>query len=61
LSIWGVHVNRARELSEEDPKVLAGRLVVEAYPWMVPAGTMAFSAARLPHSVAEVIGATETV
>jgi uncharacterized protein YciI len=54
LSILTVGVQEARALKEADPAVIAGRLAVMVLPWMVPAGAVAFHAARFPHSVADV-------
>jgi uncharacterized protein YciI len=36
-------VERARELAEADPAVLAGRLVVEVMTWLCPRGALAQS------------------
>ena len=33
-------VERAREIAEQDPSVLAGRLVVDVMEWLCPADTM---------------------
>src|SRR5262245_21381548 len=54
LSIWGVDPEQARALGDEDPAVHTGRLAVVVLPWIVPAGTIAFSLARVPRSVADV-------
>src|SRR5438477_11496705 len=56
LSILNVPPEEARRLKEADPAVRAGRYSVEVLPWMVPAGAMAFSPTRFPHSVAEARG-----
>jgi uncharacterized protein len=53
LSILNVDAGRARELTESDPAVRAGRFSVLVLPWMVPGGAMSFSPARFPHSAAE--------
>lgn len=54
LSILNVDADRARELKEQDPAVLAGRFSVKVIPWMVPAGAMSFSRTHFPRSVSEV-------
>jgi uncharacterized protein YciI len=43
LSIFNVGPEEARELSERDPAVRAGRLAVKVVPWMLPAGAITFS------------------
>jgi uncharacterized protein YciI len=53
LSILNVEPQRARELKERDPAVIAGRFRVEVYPWIFPRGLVAFSKGRLPRSMAE--------
>jgi uncharacterized protein YciI len=53
LSILTVEPDEARALKEQDPAVRAGLYSIEALPWMVPRGAMAFSPARFPRSVAE--------
>ena len=53
LCILNVDPKRARELTEQDPAVRAGRLSVEVIPWMVPGGAIAFSPTRFPRSMAE--------
>ena len=54
--ILNVDVERARELEEADPAVRAGLFAIEAMPWMVPSGAMAFARTRFPHSAAEATG-----
>lgn len=56
LSILNVDPGRARELKEADPAVRAGLFSIEVYPWVVPAGAMAFSPTRFPRSIAEATG-----
>jgi uncharacterized protein len=56
LSIFNVDPEEARELSERDPAVRAGRLAVKVMPWMLPAGAVTFSPARFPRSIAEARG-----
>jgi uncharacterized protein YciI len=56
LSIFNVDPEQARELSERDPAVRAGRLAVHIIPWMLPKGAMAFSRTRFPRSMAEARG-----
>ncbi len=53
FSILNVDPERARKLKEEDPAVRAGKYRIEVYPWLLPAGLIAFSGGRLPRSVAE--------
>jgi uncharacterized protein len=57
LVVYSVDAERARELSERDPAVRAGRFSVVVQPWMVPAGAVSFAPARFPRSVAEATGA----
>jgi len=56
LSILKVDVDRARELAETDPGVRAGVFTLKIMPWMVPAGAIAHTPARFPHSSAEATG-----
>jgi uncharacterized protein len=56
LSIFKADPDQARELSERDPAVRAGRLAVRVVPWMLPAGAIAFSRTRFPRSIAEAAG-----
>jgi uncharacterized protein YciI len=56
FSILNVDPDRARELKERDPAVRAGKFRIEVYPWVLPAGLMAFSPGRLPRSMAEAQG-----
>jgi uncharacterized protein len=56
LSIFSVGPEEARELSEQDPAVRAGRFAIKAIPWVLPAGAMAFSPTRFPRSIAEARG-----
>jgi uncharacterized protein len=53
FSILNVDPERARKLKEGDPAVRAGKYRIEVYPWLIPAGLIAFSPGRLPRSVAE--------
>jgi uncharacterized protein YciI len=53
LALLRVDPERARELKNADPAVLAGRYSVKILPWMVPAGAISFSPARFPRSMAE--------
>ena len=46
LSILNVEPDRARELKEQDPAVLAGRFSVKVIPWVVPGGAISFSPTR---------------
>jgi uncharacterized protein YciI len=54
LCIFKVTEAIARRLLEEDPAVRAGRFNVTIIPWVVPEGTLAFSTARFPRSIADV-------
>jgi uncharacterized protein len=56
LSVFNVGPEEARELSERDPAVRAGRLAVKVVPWMLPAGAITFSPTRFPRSIAEARG-----
>ena len=56
ISILRVDPDTALRLKEQDPAVKAGRFRVEVYPWTLPAGLIAFSPGRMPHSIAEVTG-----
>jgi uncharacterized protein len=56
LSIFKADPDQARELSERDPAVRAGRFAIKVIPWMLPAGAMAFSPTRFPRSIAEARG-----
>jgi uncharacterized protein YciI len=56
LNVFRADVERARELSERDPMVLAGRFSVEVLPWMIPAGAITFSPTRFPRSLADAEG-----
>jgi uncharacterized protein len=60
LSILAAEPDKARELEEQDPAVLAGLFRVEYLPWLVPAGAVAFTRARFPRSMAEAAGDTAT-
>jgi uncharacterized protein YciI len=54
LSILNVEPDRARELTEQDPAVRAGRFSIKLIPWMVPDGAITFSPTHFPRSTAEV-------
>jgi uncharacterized protein YciI len=54
FSIWSVDAATAREHSEADPAVQAGRLAAEVMTWNMPAGNLQFSKVRAPRSIAEV-------
>jgi uncharacterized protein YciI len=56
FSILNVDPERARELKQQDPAVRAGKFRVEVYPWVLPAGLIAFSPGRLPRGMADVSG-----
>jgi len=56
LCIFNVGPEQARELIEQDPAVLAGRLSAMILTWMVPGGAMSFASTRFPRSVAEIAG-----
>jgi uncharacterized protein len=53
LGIYRAEPERVRLTSEEDPGVRAGRYSVVVAPWMIPAGAIAFSTARVPRWIAE--------
>jgi uncharacterized protein YciI len=53
FSILNVDAEQARQLKELDPAVRAGKYRIEVYPWLLPAGLIAFSAGHLPRSMAE--------
>jgi uncharacterized protein YciI len=54
FSIFNVPPEVAKELTEADPAVRAGRFEVKVMPWMVPGGAMTFTPAEFPRSTAEV-------
>src|SRR5438874_2448962 len=56
LSILRTNAEEARRLKEADPAVQAGRFSLRIMSWQVPAGAVAFTPTRFPHSVAEAIG-----
>jgi len=56
LSIYNVEPEKARELTEQDPAVQAGRFSVTILPWMVPGGAMTFSSTFFPRSIADATG-----
>jgi uncharacterized protein len=55
LSIMNVSPERALELKERDPAVLAGRLALKTIPWNVPGGAIHFTPTRFPRSIAEAV------
>ncbi|MFL5759569.1 MAG: YciI family protein [Thermomicrobiales bacterium] len=56
LSIYNVDPEKARELTEQDPAVRAGRFSVEVLPWIVPGGAMTFAPTIFPRSMADTSG-----
>jgi uncharacterized protein len=54
LSILAAPPEQALTLTQADPAVRAGLYTIQAIPWLVPSGAMAFSPTRFPRSVAEV-------
>lgn len=40
IAIYRKPVEEARRLAEQDPSVQAGRLVLEVFTWLMPAGTL---------------------
>lgn len=40
ISVFRTSVEETRKLMEGDPSVRAGRLVVEVFTWLMPAGTL---------------------
>ena len=53
ISVMSVDPATARELSNADPAVRAGRLEVQVMTWMVPAGNLHFTDVPAPRSIAE--------
>jgi uncharacterized protein len=56
LSILNVEPDRARELKEKDPAVLAGRFSVQLIPWIVPRGAVTYTRTKFPRSVSDLAG-----
>ena len=56
LSILNVEPDRARELKEKDPAVLAGRFSVQVIPWIVPRGAVTYTRTKFPRSVSDLAG-----
>lgn len=54
FSILGVPPEIARELTNSDPAVQAGKYEAKVIPWMAPAGAMDFSHTVFPRSMAEI-------
>ena len=54
LLIFKVTGEVARRLLEADPAVRAGRFELTVARWMVPGGTIDFTTARFPRSIAEI-------
>ena len=40
ISVYRTSVEETRRLAEQDPSVQAGRLVLEIFSWLMPAGTL---------------------
>jgi hypothetical protein len=40
ISIFRTSVEETRRLTEQDPSVKAGRLVLDVFTWLMPAGTL---------------------
>jgi uncharacterized protein len=53
ISVMATDPATARELSNADPAVRAGRLAVQVMTWMVPAGNIRFQDVPAPRSMAE--------
>jgi uncharacterized protein len=53
LSIYNVDPEKARELTEQDPAVRAGRFSVMIMPWMIPGGAITFAPTFFPRSIAD--------
>ncbi len=53
VCLFGVPLEKALALEAEDPAVRAGRFRLEAFPWVVPQGTMEFPSSRFPTSQIE--------
>jgi hypothetical protein len=56
ISVWSCDPETARRVSSEDPAVLAGRLAVEVFTWVVPSGNVRFENVPAPRSRAEADG-----
>jgi uncharacterized protein len=56
LSILNVDAETALELKGSDPAVKAGKFILKAMPWMVPAGAIRYSHTRFPRSIADATG-----
>ncbi len=50
VCLFGVPLEKALALEADDPAVRAGRFRLEAFPWVVPKGTMQFPSSRFPTS-----------
>ena len=46
ISVYRSSVEETRRLAEQDPSVQAGRLVLEIFSWLMPAGTLGERPAR---------------
>ena len=55
LSVLPTTPEEALRLKETDPAVQAGRFSLKAIAWQVPAGAIAYSRTRFPHSKADVM------
>lgn len=53
FSIFAADPDEARRLAEADPAVRQGRYRIETFPWIFPAGLVAFHPGRLPRSMTE--------
>jgi uncharacterized protein YciI len=53
LSILRTEPEETLALKRRDPAVRAGLYTIEAFPWLVPGGAVAFAAAHFPRSIAE--------
>jgi hypothetical protein len=53
LCLHRLSPDEVHALFAKDPAVLAGRLAVRIFTWMVPKGAISFSPTRFPHSQAE--------
>jgi uncharacterized protein len=46
IAIYRTSVDETRRLAEQDPSVQAGRLAVDVFTWLMPAGTLGDSPAK---------------
>jgi len=56
IGVWSTDVEQTRAMAEANPSVAIGRHRIEVYPWLVPAGSIAYRDVPVPRSAAEVEG-----